>query len=107
MPRRVASAAVHGVGFQRALRALPWFWVALAACSSGQRAQRASASDAEIRAALTTYADIAAASYGDAAREARTLSTAIDALLADPSSATLDAARKAWLAARVPYVQTE
>ena len=38
---------------------------------------------------------------------ARTLQTAVDAFLADPTDATLAAARDAWKASRVPYQQTE
>ncbi|MGV3593371.1 MAG: imelysin family protein [Gammaproteobacteria bacterium] len=56
---------------------------------------------------IGTYIDIARASYGDSLAAARSLDTAIDALLANPSQATLDAARQAWRAARIPYQQTE
>jgi putative iron-regulated protein len=62
---------------------------------------------ADPAAVLTTYADIAAAGYADSLATARTLGTAVDALLAAPSARTLGAARAAWLAARVPYQQTE
>jgi putative iron-regulated protein len=58
-------------------------------------------------AAVRTYAAIASANYTDAVISARALAAAIDALLAAPSPATLDAARRAWLAARIPYGQTE
>ncbi len=58
-------------------------------------------------AVLANYADIAAAGYGDALATAKTLATAIDALIATPSEATLKAARDAWLAARPSYQQTE
>jgi len=56
---------------------------------------------------LTTYADIAQAGYEDSLATARQLDAAIDALLAGPSDETLAAAKEAWLAARVPYQQTE
>ena len=56
---------------------------------------------------LTNYADIAAASYGDALTTARTLQVAVDALITNPSAETQQAAKTAWLAARVPYLQTE
>ncbi len=65
------------------------------------------ASDADKRAVLETYADIAAAGYADSLASARTLDAAIDALIAAPSESTLIAARAAWLAAREPYQQTE
>lgn len=53
------------------------------------------------------YADLAAAKYADSLTAARALQVAVDALIADPSEATLTAARTAWIAARVPYQQTE
>lgn len=56
---------------------------------------------------LKTYADIAFAGYSDSLAGAETLDTAIDALLADPTDATLKAAREAYVAARIPYQQTE
>ena len=58
-------------------------------------------------AVLSTYADLAQAMYGDALATARKLDAAVDALVQAPSEATLGAAREAWLAARVPYQQTE
>ena len=56
---------------------------------------------------LDTYADIAAASYDDSLTAARTLQEAVAALTAEPSAEALQNARAAWLAARVPYQQTE
>lgn len=56
---------------------------------------------------ISTYIEIARASYGDSLETARVLDAAISDLLETPSAATLDAARTAWLAARVPYQQTE
>lgn len=56
---------------------------------------------------VKTYADIAAAGYGDSLITAQGLQAAVDALIAEPSEETLKAARTAWLAARVPYQQTE
>ncbi len=56
---------------------------------------------------LTTYADIAAAGYEDSATSARILKDAVTALTDAPSATTLHAARAAWIAARVPYQQTE
>jgi len=53
------------------------------------------------------YAELARASYGDSLEAARALSRACAALLAAPSEQTLSAARAAWLAARIPYAQTE
>jgi putative iron-regulated protein len=56
---------------------------------------------------LSHYADIALASYEDALSTAKALDVAIDALIAAPSEASLEAARAAWKAARVPYQQSE
>jgi putative iron-regulated protein len=53
------------------------------------------------------YADIALATYQDSLTTAEALQTAVAALIASPSDATLQAARSAWLAARVPYQQSE
>ena len=54
-----------------------------------------------------TYADIALAGYQDSLTTAQALQTAVAALIANPSDETLQAAKTAWLAARVPYQQTE
>ncbi len=62
---------------------------------------------ADAGAVLKTYGDIAEAAYAESLASARELSAAVDALAANPSDATLAAARKAWLAARRPYQQTE
>ena len=56
---------------------------------------------------LKTYADIAQAAYSDSLDAARTLKLAIDALIAKPTEDSLRAARAAWIAARIPYMQTE
>ncbi len=56
---------------------------------------------------LDTYAEIAAANYGDSLITAQRLQSAVNALVTDPSAENLTAARAAWLAARVPYQQTE
>ncbi|MEX2520087.1 MAG: imelysin family protein [Paracoccaceae bacterium] len=73
--------------------------LALAAAGAASAAERAEV--------LATYADIAAAGYGDSLISAERLQTAIDAMIAAPSAEALQAARSAWLAARVPYQQTE
>jgi putative iron-regulated protein len=56
---------------------------------------------------LKTYGDIAQAAFGDSLTTAKALQAAVNAFLADPSQAKLVAARNAWKAARVPYLQTE
>jgi len=56
---------------------------------------------------LKTYVDMAEAGYTDALDTARTLKLAVDALLAKPTEDNLRSARAAWIAARIPYMQTE
>jgi len=56
---------------------------------------------------VKTYADIAAAMYSDAHAASTDLAKAVDALIAEPSEATLGAARKAWIDARPWYMHTE
>lgn len=59
------------------------------------------------KAVIKTYSDIALAKYEDSLTTAKALDAAVDALIAKPSQETLDAARTAWKAARVPYQQSE
>ncbi len=56
---------------------------------------------------LVNYANIAEAKYQDSLITAQVLQAAVDALIANPSAETLQSAKAAWLAARVPYLQTE
>ncbi|MBO0141034.1 peptidase [Agrobacterium sp. Ap1] len=58
-------------------------------------------------AVLKHYAELAQAKYEDSLTTAQALDKAIDALIAKPSDATLKAAKAAWIAARVPYQQSE
>ena len=62
---------------------------------------------ADVASVLKTYADIAHAGYEDSLKTALTMRDAVAALAAAPSKETLAASRGAWLAARVPYQQTE
>jgi putative iron-regulated protein len=56
---------------------------------------------------IDTYTSIARATYEDSLFAAKQLAEAVDRLLENPGQPTLDQARQAWLAARVPYQQTE
>jgi putative iron-regulated protein len=67
----------------------------------------ASAQRADRKAVIGTYADIAQAMYEDSLAAARKLQAAVNALVATPSEKALTSAREAWLAARVPYQQSE
>ncbi len=57
--------------------------------------------------AVENYANIVEASYLDSLRAAGAMKGAIEAFIAAPSENTLQAAKDAWLASRVPYLQTE
>lgn len=57
--------------------------------------------------ALAHYADIVLASYEDSYNAAAVLRQKIDAFVAVPSEAGFEACKEAWLAARIPYGQTE
>ena len=59
------------------------------------------------RAILSTYADIAAAGYADALAGAKALQQAVARLVEAPSEETMAAARRAWIASRPAYMQTE
>jgi putative iron-regulated protein len=56
---------------------------------------------------VDTYANIAQAGYEDSLAAARVLRERVGDLVAKPTETTLKAARNAWIAARVPYQQTE
>ncbi len=56
---------------------------------------------------LSTYGDIAEAIYEDSLLEARDMQSAIEDFLSNPNDAALGEARTAWIAARVPYQQSE
>ena len=56
---------------------------------------------------INHYAEIAHATFADALTTAQSLQQAVKAFLATPSSDTQQAAKEAWLAARVPYMQSE
>ncbi|MEM7709456.1 MAG: imelysin family protein [Pseudomonadota bacterium] len=53
------------------------------------------------------YADLAEAKYADSLAMAQELDAAINALVVNPTPETHAASKAAWLAARVPYQQTE
>ncbi|WP_299546390.1 imelysin family protein [uncultured Tateyamaria sp.] len=62
---------------------------------------------ADKAAVLDNYADIALAKYADSVTTAQTLLAAVNDLTESPSAEALQAAKEAWIAARVPYQQTE
>lgn len=56
---------------------------------------------------VENYTNIAAAKYDDSLTTARGLQAAVETLITEPSATNLQAAKTAWLSARVPYQQTE
>ncbi|WP_151717847.1 imelysin family protein [Gemmobacter serpentinus] len=78
--------------------------ILLAALLASASTPALAVTDAEV---VKTYADIAEAGYSDSLATAKSLQAAVDALIAAPSVDSLEAAKAAWLAARVPYQQTE
>jgi putative iron-regulated protein len=59
------------------------------------------------QAVVENYAKLLYANYSDTLAGAQALKTAVDAFVAAPSAASLQAAKEAWLASRPPYLQTE
>ena len=56
---------------------------------------------------LDNYAEIALAKYSDSLTTGQALLAAVNNLIENPSAEALQASKDAWLAARVPYQQTE
>ena len=80
-------------------------FVLLAASAAFTALPAQAATDAA--AVIKHYTDVAHAKYEDSLTTAKKLDKAIDALIAKPGEKTLKAARAAWLAARIPYQQSE
>jgi putative iron-regulated protein len=78
--------------------------VALLAASTTLTAAHAETKPAAV---LQHYSELAHAKFEDSLITAQSLEKAVDALIANPSEETLKAAKAAWIAARVPYQQTE
>lgn len=83
-----------------------------AGCASSSDPTHAGAAARAVTAAeaapvIAQYARGALALYDQSHRGAQAMRSAIDAMLASPSAQTLTAARRAWLAAREPYGETE
>lgn len=58
-------------------------------------------------AVVKNYATIVHQNYEESVAEAKKVQTAINAFVASPTQATMDAAKAAWIAARPAYLQTE
>jgi len=66
-----------------------------------------SASAASPEEVLEHYADLAQVMYSDSLLAAEAMEDKIDALLANPTEENLAASKEAWVASRIPYMQTE
>jgi putative iron-regulated protein len=65
------------------------------------------AAEANAKAVMENYANIAQAAFEDSLTTAKALQEKVNAFVASPSEETMQAAKDAWLVARVPYGQTE
>jgi putative iron-regulated protein len=87
----------------------------LSACGGGSSGSSSAGTDSsavvinvdKVAQVLETNADIAFAVYSDAVTTAKLLQTALATFRAEPTDANLLAAKKAWLVAREPYLQSE
>jgi putative iron-regulated protein len=75
--------------------------------SFGVHAGIVHAAPATPAAVLNNYAEIVHANYADSLKTARALQQAVNEFIAAPSQTGFEKARKAWLAAREPYGQSE
>ena len=101
MQLRALTLAIATLAASATLTGLP----AHAATPNAAAAATASAVDA--KAVAAHYATLVHASYSDTLAAAKDLQAAIAAFVAAPSAEGLDKARKAWLAGREFYGQTE
>ena len=101
------SLAGCGEGKDQEKAAAPAPAASTAAAPAATPAAAGKIDEAAAKAVVAHYADIVFAVYSDAESTAKTLQTAVDAFLAKPNADTLKAAKAAWVAARVPYLQSE
>ncbi len=86
---------------------------ALAGCGQNDEQNTSASQSSETNpgisheAIVEQYANVAHATFEDALITAKQLYTAISTLIESPTEANLDAAKTAWVAARVPYQQSE
>jgi len=92
--------------FRKSLIALSLAAAALTGCNQAN-VQSSAQAEVTSQAVLTTYADIAHATFEDSLITAKALRGAVQQFLAAPTEANLQKAKDAWIAARVPYQQTE
>jgi len=88
---------------------IPTMAIMLSACNTMDASQASlnSATVVNQETVVQNYIALAQAKYGDSLATAESLEKAIHQFLSDPSEASLTQAKEAWIAARVPYQQTE
>lgn len=94
------------MNFRKSLLTVALATTVLAGCNHNVQTTQAAA-DISSQAILVNYANIAHAKYEDSLITAKTLRGAVAKFLDQPTEANLQAAKEAWIAARVPYQQTE
>lgn len=77
--------------------------VGLSACSSSSQG----GNDVSKASVVTTYSEIVYAGYQDSLLKAQLLLIAVQTFVETPSEENLEAAKQAWIVARIPYGQTE
>ncbi|HKY38116.1 MAG TPA: imelysin family protein [Polyangiaceae bacterium] len=82
----------------------PLILLALGSVACGNDPEAGSVSQAQV---VADYATLVEASYADSLASAVALHDSLHDFTSDPSAATLQSARDAWLASRNPYGQTE
>ena len=78
-----------------------------AACGGDDSGSKASFPTAMVQQAVSDYKTNVNASYADVVAGAQALKVAVDAFVAAPSQASHDAAKAAWIAARLPFAPSE
>ncbi|MDE1462846.1 imelysin family protein [Spartinivicinus poritis] len=108
---------MQSTGFTRNLFACAFASMALVSYAGAEQTQTTAVSTVSSSAVASTqvtpaavvkhYADIAYANYSDGLTTAKALQKAVETFLQAPTEANLAKAKEAWIAARVPYQQTE
>jgi putative iron-regulated protein len=80
--------------------------IALTGCTASDN-QTAKTEISSSQSVLNSYANIALANYTDTLNDAKALKNAIDNFASNPTQATFNEAKKAWLISRESYGQTE
>ena len=94
----------------RSIVLIPVFTILLGACADdadGDTTGKTGSPLANAAPVAEQYAKNVHANYVECLDKARALQAAVDAFIASPSAATQDAAKAAWIAARLPYGPSE